>query len=173
LHHPAGAFAQRIFNPIVLIHAARWGPHMIITPDYAESFFGALATRDPLAIAPFVADEAEWLIVGPIELFPSCGQHLGKDAVLAAYQRFKLRSPTLSYVREFLVTDGTSASALSRFTALLPATGKQITVRIAQFARFRHGKVIEFCAIIDTLGAAEQVLGRSLVSAEDAPALVE
>jgi len=143
---------------------------MIITREYAESFFTALSTRDPAAIAPFVADEAEWLIVGPIELFPACGQHLGKDAVLAAYQRIRERNLTLSHVREFLVADGTNASALTRFTGVQPATGKQITVRIAQFACFHDGKVIEFCSIIDTLGAAEQVLGRSLIEVQ-APAL--
>ena len=144
---------------------------MIITAEYVESFFAALANRDPAAIAPFVADDAEWLMIGPIEMFPSCGQHLGKDAVLAAYERAKQRSEMISYVREFLMTDGTSASALTRFTGAMPATGKQINVRIAQFARFRDGKVTEFCSIIDTLGAAEQVLGRALLPAVAAPAL--
>lgn len=36
-------------------------------------------------------------------------------------------------------------------------------MRLAQFARFRGGQVAEFCSIIDTLGAAEQVLGRQLI----------
>jgi ketosteroid isomerase-like protein len=141
-----------------------------ITRDYAESFFKALGTRDPEKIAPFVADEAEWLIVGPIELFPYCGQHLGKAAVLDAYRRIKQRNTTLGYTREFLITDGESASALTRLTDVQSETRKEITVRLAQFARFRDGQVFEFCSIIDTLGAAEQVLGRPLI---EAPTLVE
>ena len=145
---------------------------MVVTPEFAESFFKALSTRDPATIAPFVADDAEWLIVGPTELFPYCGQHLGKDAVLAAYQRIKDTNATLGYTREFLVADGTCASALTSLTDVQPATGKQITVRLAQFARFRDGKVYEFCSIIDTLGAAEQVLGRPLIEVA-APALAE
>jgi hypothetical protein len=54
------------------------------------------------------------------------------------------------------------------------ATGRQIVVRLAQFARFRDGKACEFCSIIDTLGVVEQITGRSLaLMTEDAPALAE
>lgn len=143
-----------------------------ITRDFAESFFKALSTRDPRHIAPFVPDDAEWLIVGPIELFPYCGQHLGKEAVLAAYGRMGERNETLGYVREFLITDGESASAMTRLHDVQRVTGKEIIVRLAQFARFRDGQVAEFCSIIDTLGAAEQVMGRPLIDfSADARAL--
>ena len=63
-------------------------------------------------------------------------------------------------MREFLITDGESASALTRLTDVQRATGQEVTVRLAQFARFRDGKAYEFCSIIDTLGAAEQLMGR-------------
>ena len=145
---------------------------MVITPEYADSFFMAIASRDPAVLAPYVAADADWLIVGPLELFPSCGQHLGRDAVLAAYQRVKERRWSLASVREFLVTDGASASALTRFTGTLPLIGRHINVRAAQFARFDdEGKAVEFCSILDTLGVAEQVLGRPLLPTANAPAL--
>ena len=145
---------------------------MSITPEYADAFFTAIASRDPALIAPFVADDAEWLIVGPLELFPACGQHLGKDAVLAAYQRARERRWSLNAVREFLIADGATASSLTRFTGTLPLIGRHINVRAAQFARFEAGKAVEFCSILDTLGVAEQVLGRALLPTASAPALV-
>jgi hypothetical protein len=145
-----------------------------ITREFAESFFLALSTREPATIAPFVADDAEWLIVGPIELFPYCGQHLGKPAVLAAYARLHEKNNALGSEREFMITDGESASALTRLTAMQRSTGQVATIRLAQFARFRDGKAYEFCSIIDTLGAVEQLMGRPLVDlTADAPALVE
>jgi ketosteroid isomerase-like protein len=147
---------------------------MSITCAYAEEFFDAMMTRDPVQIARYVADDAEWLIVGPIELFPYCGQHLGKDAVLDAYGRMSASAKVIEFTRDYAITDGESASALSRMTNIDLATGRQIVVRLAQFARFRDGKVCEFCSITDTLGAAEQFMGRSLSQmAEDAPALAE
>jgi ketosteroid isomerase-like protein len=143
---------------------------MSITREFAESFFNALSSRETARIAPFVADDADWLIVGPIELFPYCGQHVGKAAVLQAYGRLAQVNTTARYARDFLMTDGECASALTRLTDVQRATGKQIIVRLAQFARFRDGKACEFCSIVDTLGAAEQVIGRPLIL--DAPALV-
>ena len=144
-----------------------------ITHEYAESFFNALSSRQPVRIAPFVADDADWLIVGPIELFPYCGQHLGKDAVLEAYGRMAAGNATALYARDFLITDGESASALTRLTDVQRATGRHVMLRLAQFARFRDGKVAEFCSITDTLGAAEQVVGHALIGTADAPALAE
>ena len=72
---------------------------------------------------------------------------------------------TALYARDFLMTDGESASALTRLTDVQRATGRQMMLRLAQFARFRDGKVVEYCSITDTLGVAEQVVGRPLISA--------
>ena len=147
---------------------------MSITRAYADAFFDAMMTRDPLQIARYVDDDAEWLIVGPIELFPYCGQHLGKDAVVAAYSRMSEAAAVSEFTRDFTITDGESASALTRMTNIQHATGRHIVIRLAQFARFRNGKVYEFCSIIDTLGAAEQAMGRALSQmAADAPPLAD
>jgi ketosteroid isomerase-like protein len=147
------------------------GAAMSITREFAEAFFDALSSREPDRIAGYVADDADWLIVGPIELFPYCGQHYGKEAVLQAYGRMAQTNATARYDRDFMMTDGESASALIRLTDVQRATGREFTIRLAQFARFRDGKVCEFCSIVDTLGAAEQVMGRALIV--DAPALAE
>ncbi|MEN3383508.1 MAG: hypothetical protein V7608_3552 [Hyphomicrobiales bacterium] len=146
---------------------------MSVTRAYAEAFFDTMMTRDPQQIAPYVADDAEWLIVGPIELLPYCGQHLGKEAVLGAYGRMGTSTKVTEFTRDYAITDGESASALSRMTNVDLATGRQIVVRLAQFARFRDGKVCEFCSITDTLGAAEQIMGRSLSQMVDDAALAE
>jgi ketosteroid isomerase-like protein len=143
----------------------------MITREYAETFFDALMSRDPERIAPFVAADADWLIVGPIELFPYCGQHFGKEAVLAAYRRMGKTNAVAGYARDFITTDGDCVSALTRLHDTQRATGRDLMVRLAQFARFRDGKVIEFCSITDTLGAAEQAVGHALIDAADAPAL--
>ena len=144
---------------------------MPVARDFAEAFFSALGTRDPAQIEPFVADDADWLIIGPIELFPFCGQHFGKETVLAAYERMRDTNTNQSATREYMITDGESASALTRLTDANRSTGRILTIRLAQFARFRDGKVVEFCSMTDTLGAAEQVVGHALIG-DEAPALV-
>jgi ketosteroid isomerase-like protein len=133
---------------------------------HAEQFFEALATRDPDRFGPYLDENVDWLIVGPIEIFPYCGQHSGKAAVLAAYAQIACNLTTLGYVRDFLIVEDCSASALARLTVEHKASGRQVNIRHAQFVRFRDSKVVESCSIIDSLGAVEQVLGHALDLAE-------
>jgi ketosteroid isomerase-like protein len=152
----------------------RWGPPDV--SDHARIRRILLQCAEQPRAGPDCAvrrDDADWLIVGPIELFAYCGQHFGKDAVLAAYGRMAAGNTTALHARDFLMTDGEGASALTRVTDVRRASGRQVMLRLAQFARFRDGKVLEFCSITDTLGAAAQVVGHALIGAADAPALAE
>jgi hypothetical protein len=81
-------------------------------------------------------------------------QHLGKETVLAAYARMNESAAVSEFTRDYMITDGESASAMSRLTAVERTTGRQVMVRLAQFARFRNGKACEFCSIIDRSPAA-------------------
>jgi hypothetical protein len=60
------------------------------------------------------------------------------------------------------LVDGDCASALIRLTNIETRTGHEISFHVAHFAQFRNTKVIEYCGIPDSLGKAEQTLGRQL-----------
>ena len=128
----------------------------------AEAFYDALASRDPTRIEPFLDDDVDWLIVGPVELFSFCGQRYGKAAVLDVFRQISETEKACSNVRDFLLVDGECASALVRLTNLETRAGREISFRVAHFARFRAGKVVEYCGIPDSLGKAEQTLGHPL-----------
>jgi ketosteroid isomerase-like protein len=128
----------------------------------AEAFYDALVSREPARIDPFLDDDVDWLIVGPIELFAFYGQHYGRQSVLDAYRRLSRTEEARGSACEFLLVDGDCASALIRLTNIDNRTGHEISFRVAHFARFRNGKVIEYCGIPDSLGKAEQTLGRPL-----------
>ncbi len=63
---------------------------------------------------------------------------------------------------EQLLVDGDGAAALVRAKGILRETGREFHLLIADFARFRDGKVVEFCALYDGLRAVEQLLGHPL-----------
>jgi len=128
----------------------------------AEAFYDALASRSAELIAPFLDEDVDWLMVGPVELFAFCGQHYGRATVLEAYRRLSENEVARNNVREFLLVDDDCAAALTRITNIETRTGHEINFRVAHFARFRDGKVIEYCGIPDSLGKAEQTLGRQL-----------
>jgi ketosteroid isomerase-like protein len=131
--------------------------------ERVRNFYVALNSRDPLRIGPFLADDVDWFIMGPVDIFPFCRQTRGKTAVL---ELFGCLIPDMLDVRpyehEYLLVDGDCAAAFSRLICTQRTSGRVISYRIAHFMRFRDGKVAEFRSIIDTLDAAEQVLGRSL-----------
>jgi ketosteroid isomerase-like protein len=140
-----------------------------IARSRAEEILEALATRDPDRIEPFLDDNIDWLLVGPVEIFPFCGQRIGKAAVRAAYEEIAGKLDTRSLVRDFLVVENDTAAALSRMTMVQKSSGRQANMRMSQFVRFREGKIVEFCAIFDSLGAIEQLLGRTLDLGMPAP----
>jgi ketosteroid isomerase-like protein len=140
---------------------------MAVLREYVQEFYAALNSRNPLRIAPFLADDVDWFIMGPIDIFPFCRRTLGKPAVL---ELFGCLIPDMfdvkPYEHDYLLVDNNCAAAFSRLICTQRTTGRVISYRIAHFMRFRDAKVAEFRSIIDTLDAAEQVLGRSLTGSQ-------
>jgi ketosteroid isomerase-like protein len=127
------------------------------------AFFQAYSSRDPVRIAPFIADDVEWMIVGPVDLLQFCGRRKGKEAVIDLFQRVIPNVLDVSGVEsDIVLVDGDRAATYNRITAIQRTTGRTISYRSAQFMRFRNDKVIEYRSIIDSFDAAEQVLGHPI-----------
>ena len=141
-----------------------------VSRGVVAAFYKALASRDPARIAPFLDDDVEWMIVGPVDLFDFCGLRRGKAAVIDLYQNV---IPAVMQVTRFTtdiaLVDSDRAATLNRLTGLLRGSDRTISYRTANFVRFRDDKVVEFRAIIDSFDAAEQMLGHPI---ELAPELV-
>lgn len=135
-----------------------------------EAFYRAYASRDTERIAPFLDDEVEWVISGPVDLLPFCGSRYGKAAVLDMVER---QIPELFQVYGFspdlLLVDGDRASTLVRLAARHNADGRIISYRVANFLHFRADKVVENLSLIDSFDAVEQVLGHPLPVHEAQP----
>ena len=128
-----------------------------------QAFYTAFASRDPDRIRPFVHEEAEWMIVGPIDVLPFCGQRSGKAAVMELYENVV---PSVIQVTGFdietLLVDGERAASLSRVTAVQRETGRTISYRCSHFVRFESEQVIELRSVIDSFDAAEQMIGHPI-----------
>jgi len=142
-----------------------------VSRSVVEAFFHAYASRDPAKIAPFIHDDAEWMIVGPIDLFRFCGQRHGKAAVVDLFENVV---PGILHVTgfdtEILLVDGDRAASFSRVTAIHRDSGRTISYRCSHFLRFRHDTVIEFRSVIDSFDAAEQMLGHHIDLSPEASA---
>jgi len=136
-----------------------------------DAFYKAYATREADKIAPFIHDDVEWTISGPVDYLPFCGTHSGKAAVMDMIEnKVKAVLRTFSFVPESIVIDGDRVAMLSRQSARRTKDGATISYRVANVMRFKDDKVIENFSLIDSFDAVEQVLGQPLAAANDARA---
>lgn len=128
-----------------------------------EAFYRAYDSRDVERIAPYLDDDVEWIISGPVDVLPFCGCRRGKAAVLDLIEReIPKVIRVYSFSPELLLVDGDRAAALVRLAARHRLDDRAISYRVANFLRFRDGKIVENLSLIDSFDAVEQVLGRPL-----------
>jgi ketosteroid isomerase-like protein len=131
--------------------------------DVVKAFYDAYAGRDIERCAAFLDDDVHWTISGPVDLLCFCGTRRGKAVVIDMMRRqvpqvFEIAS----FVTDTMLVEGDRAATFNRLSARLGGDGRTISYRLAHFMRFRDGKVIENLSLIDSLDAAEQVLGHPL-----------
>ena len=127
-----------------------------------EVFYRASAKRDIERVVAILADDVDWLVQGPIDVFPFLGQRHGKAAVLEGYREVARKLEITNYQVEALLVDGERAAALIRISAIVRATSKVMSIRTAQFSRFRDGKLAEMRGVLDSFDMVEQTIGRPL-----------
>ena len=125
-----------------------------------EAVYRASAKRDVATAAALIADDIDWLVQGPVDLFTFFGQRHGKAAVLEGYREIDRRLDVTAYQVETLLVDGDRAAALIRLTSVVRSTEKVMSVRTSQFSRFRGGRMVEMRAVLDSYDMVEQVLGK-------------
>lgn len=132
------------------------------TRAVAEAFYRASEARDLATIIPLLADDVDWLVQGPVDLFPFLGHRRGKAAVIAGYAELAQTMSVVRYQVEALLVDGDRAAALIRLTAIIRATGRVMSIRVSQFSRFHDGRMIEMRVVLDSFDMVEQLIGRPL-----------
>lgn len=131
-----------------------------ILRGFSRALCDALATHDTQPIEPFLHPDVEWMMYGPVDLFPFMGQRKGKDTVLAAIRELAATVTLTRCEPERVLFDGSEAASLVRLTAQDHRSGRTLTVRMAQFASAQDGQLRSVRLLFDTLDAAEQALGR-------------
>jgi ketosteroid isomerase-like protein len=127
-----------------------------------EAFYQASANRDVERAMSFIAEDVDWLVQGPVDVFSFLGQRRGKTAVHEGYREVARKLQITGYQVEVLLVDGDRAAALIRLTAIVRETGKVMSFRTSQFSRYRDGKMVEMRAVLDSYDMVEQVIGRAL-----------
>lgn len=113
-------------------------------------------------LAAMIDDDVDWAVFGPIDMFPFLGTRHGKVAVLEACQQIARNVRVHHFTREQVLLGEDAGSAMMRFSLTALDINRPISLRLAQFAQFRAGRLISMRVVVDTFDLVEQALGRAI-----------
>ncbi len=129
---------------------------------FVRAFCEAFLASDTKEIENWMDENVDWIVFGPVDLFPFFGQRTGKQAVARTYREITASLEIKSCERDSVLVDGDRASSMIRLTAVHRHTGRTLAMRLAYFADFRGPKVVRMRALLDSFDFAEQAIGREI-----------
>lgn len=132
------------------------------TRTTVQELYDAYERRDLARVSEMLHDDIDWVIYGPIAVFPFAGPRKGRAAVLEAMQHIAVNYTLERYKNEIIIVEGERAGVMSDVTFTQNNSGRKLRFRIANFVRFQDGRVIEFREFANTFDVVEQALGREL-----------
>ncbi|WP_441268764.1 nuclear transport factor 2 family protein [Bradyrhizobium sp. 215_C5_N1_1] len=129
---------------------------------FSRALHRAVNDRDFRDIEALIDEDVEWAIYGPIDMFPFLGARQGRDAVLDVIRQLADNFHVRRFDRESIMLGVDSAASMLRYSLTALDSDKPISLRVAQFAQFRAGKLISMRVLVDTFDLVEQVLGRAI-----------
>lgn len=141
----------------------------VVPRSVVDAFYQAYDVRDVARIEALLDDDVSWQIVGPKGIMQICGQWQGKVAVLDWFKRIVPQFVEFIRLdRSILLVDADSSALLGRIFSRHLASNRIICHQVAQFVRYRNGKVVSFSVINDSLDAAEQFVGHHITLSDKA-----
>ena len=124
--------------------------------------YSAYARGDVARVALLIHEDIDWIIYGPVTVFPFAGMRRGRAAVLVAMGEIAESYQLESHRIEQTIIDGDRAAVLADVGFKQRATGRSLRFRVANFLRFNDGRLIEFREFADSFDLVEQALGHTV-----------
>ncbi|MFC0242024.1 nuclear transport factor 2 family protein [Rhodopseudomonas telluris] len=129
---------------------------------FSRALHRALNEGRDQELADMIDEDIDWAMYGPIEMFPFFGARHGKAAVLDVCRQIADNIRIHRFDREAIMLGVDTSASMIRYSLTALDTNKPISLRMAQFAQFRHGKLVNMRILIDTFDLVEQALGQPI-----------
>jgi ketosteroid isomerase-like protein len=129
---------------------------------FSRALHRAINERQLDQLADIIDDNIEWAVYGPIDMFPFLGARHGKAAVLDVCKQIADNVRVHRFERESMILGDDSGSSMMRFSLTALDSNRPISLRLAQFAQFKAGRLISMRVVVDTFDLVEQALGRPI-----------
>jgi ketosteroid isomerase-like protein len=129
---------------------------------FSRALHRAINERQFADLETLIDDDVDWAVYGPIDMFPFFGARHGKAAVIDVIKRIADNVRVHRFDRESIMLGADSASSMMRYSLTALDTNKPISLRLAQFAQFKAGRLASIRVLVDTFDLVEQALGRPI-----------
>jgi ketosteroid isomerase-like protein len=129
---------------------------------FSRALHRAINERQFADLESLIDDDVDWAVYGPIDMFPFFGARRGKAAVIEVIKRIADNVRVHRFDRESIMLGADSASSMMRYSLTALDSNKPISLRLAQFAQFKAGRLASIRVLVDTFDLVEQALGRPI-----------
>ena len=129
---------------------------------FSRALHRAINERQPADLEAVLDDDVDWAIYGPIDMCPFFGSRQGKAAVIEVIRQIAENVRIHRFDRESIMLGPDSASSMMRYSLTALDSNKPISLRIAHFAQFKAGRLLNIRILVDTFDLVEQALGRPI-----------
>ena len=129
---------------------------------FSRALHSAINERQPEVLETLIDDDVDWVIHGPIELFPFLGARRGKAAVLTVCRQISENVRVHRFDRESIILGEDTAASLMRYSLTALDSNKPINLRLAHFAQFKADRLLNIRVLLDTYELVEQSLGHPI-----------
>lgn len=127
-----------------------------------RDMYSAYARRDTERVALLLHEDIDWIIYGPVSVFPFAGMRRGRAAVLEAMATIASIYELESHKVEQTIIEGDRAAVLADVGFRQRATNRSLRFRVANFLRIHDGRLIEFREFADSFDLVEQAIGHTV-----------
>ncbi|OQW56072.1 MAG: ketosteroid isomerase [Proteobacteria bacterium SG_bin9] len=127
-----------------------------------EKFLSAFYSGEIEMALGCLDDEIDFLAHAPVDILPHLGHRRGKLAVREMWQTLHNRYSHMRYDLPFIAEEGDNAAAIIRVYFRKSENDRIVQMDIADFYRFKNGRIAQIRQFMDSFDVAQQVLERDI-----------
>ena len=129
---------------------------------FSRALHRAINDRQLEDLETLIDEDVDWAIYGPIDMFPFLGARRGRAAVMEVIRQIAENLRVHRFDRETVMLGVDSAASMLRYSLTSLDSNKPLSLRLAHFAQFRHGRLRNIRVLLDSFDLVEQALGQSI-----------
>ena len=108
-------------------------------------------------VGRLLADDIDWHMEGPTDVFSFCGERKGRAAVVSMLRALVAEYVHLKHEPQFIIVDGAHACLFASARLRHRASGQEVAADICDLMEIADGKIVWFRELFDSHAAAEMI----------------